>query len=205
MEIPMNNALLTLIKLVLTVLFLPVTWACGVIFYRYVAAFPGSHGEFFLWGMFGFLLIFLFFYQFWVAYEFGQNIVSGLLQFAAPANRFMAKCVPFYLTVILLSYCAVANLLRVNSYDHYFMFFAGFAFVMHILLTAQDLQEQEKAFIKPAYLLMMTMAFILTVFVTVLLFNLVLGEFTLPDFFWSMIDHAGDTYSFIGERMMFGG
>ena len=51
------------------------------------------------------------------------------------------------------------------------MFFAGFAFMMHVLLTAQDLQEQEKTFIKTTYLFTITTAFILTVLVTVLLFN----------------------------------
>ena len=200
----MNEGLVTLIKVILAVLLLPILWACGVVFHGHITSFSGAYGEFFLWGMFGFLILFLFFYQFWGVYEFGQKITTNLFQFTFPVGRIIVRIVPFYLTVILLLYYVTVNLLGIKVSDHYFMFFSGFAFTMHILLTAQDLQQQEKAFIKPAYLLMMGIVTVLMVFVTVLLFDLVFMEFTFPEFFKRMSSEAWANYSRVGEIMVLG-
>ncbi len=191
-----------MVKVVLTVLLLPVLWACGVMFHGYVVSFPGASGEFFLWGMFGFLMLFLFFYQFWGVYEFGQKMTTGIFQFTFPIGKILVHCVPFYLTAILLLYYVLANLLDVKVVDHYFMFFAGFAFTMHILLMAQEMQHHEKAFIKPAYLFMMTVATILMIFITVLLFDLVFKEFTFPEFFRSVLDEAWGLYTRFGGALV---
>ncbi len=200
----MNDALLTIIKIGLTVLILPIVWACGVVFHGHIVSLPGSSGDFFLWGMFGFLMLFLFFYQFWGVYEFGQKITTGMFQFTFPVGKILVLIVPFYLTAILLLYYVLANLLGVKVVDHYFMFFAGFAFTMHILLTAQEMQQQEKTFIKPTYLFMIGIVTILMVFVTVLLFDLVFGKFMFPKFFETVSSEAWSNYARIGNVIVFG-
>jgi hypothetical protein len=199
----MSDALFTLIKFVLAVLLLPLVWACSTVLYEHVTDFPGAFGEFFLWGMLGFLLVFLFFYQFWGVYEFGQKITAGVFQFAAPLTRVIAYIVPFYLTFILLSFFVVRVFLDVDSYDHYFMFFAGFTFTLHILLTAQDLQEQEKALIKPSYLFMMMVVFIGLSCVVVLLFDLVFQDWTFSKFFQSVVSQSLDNYYLTCKRIFF--
>jgi hypothetical protein len=191
----MSDGLLMLVKIALAVLLLPALWACGVVFHDYIASFPGAYGEFFFWGMFGFLMLFLFFYQFYGVYEFGQKIVTGAFQFMFPFSKVLVCAVPFYLTIILLLYTLVVNALGVKVSDHYFMFFAGFFFSMHLILTAQDLQQQEKSFIKPTYLLMMSVSGIFLACITVLLFNLVFMKFTFPDFLQDFLSEAGSNYT----------
>jgi len=196
----MNNTLLVVVKFIVGVLLLPVVWATAVLFHQHVEAFPGTYGEFFLWGVFSYLMLFLFFHHFWGLYDFGQKIFSGAFQLASPANGFIAKIVPFYLTLILLGFCVTTKLLDINTYDHYFMFFAGFAFTMHIILTAQDLQSGQKMFLKPEYLFIGSIVFILLVFMVILLFDLALGEFTIPDFARSVWNDALDIYYLIGQK-----
>jgi len=197
----MTNTLFTVIKFVLALVLFPIVWATAVAFHRYVLVLPGSYGAFFFWGMFGYVLIYLFFFQFWGAYEFGQKIVSELLRFTAPANHFIAKIIPFYVTLILLLFYAVKHFLHIDHYDHYFMFFTGFTMTMHIVLTAQDLQENEKSFIKPAYLFTMVCALIAMAFFVVLLFNLVLKEFMLLEFFKSVWNNADDVYYLLVRKI----
>jgi len=197
----MNTTLMTTLKFLASIVLLPIVWAAGMAFHQFINVLPGMDGDFFFWGMFGFTLIFLFFYQFWGVYEFGQRMVSGLLQFTAPANHFIAKVVPFYVTLILLLFYVIKHFLGADQYDHYFMFFAGFALTMHIFLTAQDLQENEKVFIKPTYLFTMMCAFILMMFFTILLFNLVLREFTFLNFVNSTLDDALGVYHFVLQRI----
>lgn len=198
----MGDTLLAIMKFVLGILLLPVVWVTAVVFHQFVVGFPGTHGEFFFWGMFGYLMLFLFFHQFWGMYEFGQKICSGFFQLTSPANKFIARIVPFYLTLILLGFSVMTKFLDIHSYDHYFMYFAGFAFTMHIILTAQELQSDQKMFLKPEYLFKGTIVFILLIFVVVLLFNLAFGEFTVQEFARSVWNDALDVYTFMGEKVI---
>jgi len=199
----MGDALIVLSKFILAVLLFPIAWASANIFYQHMVNLPGPHHEFFFWGMLGYLLLFVFFYRFEGVYGFGQRLVSGALQFAYPANNFIARVIPFYLTLILLGYAATVNFLKVMNYDHYFMFFAGFAFTMHVILTAQDLQGEEKTFIKPAYFFMMVIVFTLFLCVVVLLFDLVFKVFMFPEFFQGVKDQAIEIYSIVGRLFCF--
>ena len=195
----------SIIKFILAVLVLPVAWASASEFHRYTMRLPGSYEEFFYWGMFGFVLLYVFFYQFWGPYEVGQKVFAAIFQFTAPANRLIAYIIPFYLTVILLLFAFTLNFLEINAYDHYFMFFSGFAFTMHIILTADELQESEKAFIKPTYLLSIMFVLTLMLCITILLFNLVLMKFTYPDFARAVISKSWDIYIEAYNRLAFWG
>ncbi|HQP09960.1 MAG TPA: hypothetical protein PKV41_01075 [Candidatus Omnitrophota bacterium] len=198
----MNDALLSIIKIILAVLIFPVVWACGVVFQQHIMALPHSYGEFFFWGILGFLLLFLFFYQFWGVYEFGQRVMTSIFQVTFPIGKIFLNIIPFYLTVILLLYYVMTNFLGIKITDFYFMFFSGFAFAMHILLMAQDMQQQEKTLIKPAYLFAMGIVTVLMIFVTVLLLDLVFKRFTFPEFFDAVSEKSWDVYSRIGSLIV---
>ena len=199
----MNNAILNISKFILAAVFLPIAWASASEFHRHIMRALGAYSEFFFWGMFGFTLLYLFFYQFWGVYELGQKITAGIFQFTSPANRLMADIVPFYLTVIMLLFSITQNFLEVSILDHYFMFFSGFAFTMHVVLTAQNLQEPESAFIKPTYLFSAMVVLPLVVCVTVLLFDLVQLEFAFPEFAQSVIGRSLDIYVEASRRLAF--
>ena len=130
------------------------------------------------------------------------HVVSELLRFMAPANYFVAKIIPFYTTLILLLFYAVKHFLNIDLYDHYFMFFTGFTLTMHIILTAQDLQDNEKSFIKPTYLFVMMCGFILMVFFVTLLFNLMMKEFAFLEFLESMWVDASEVYYVVLRKLL---
>lgn len=199
----MNEGLMLLVRIVLSVLILPVIWACGVVFYGYVQAL-GSFGDFFLWGMFAFLLMYLFFYKFFGIYELGQKFMTRFFKSAFEVGRMVAMVIPFYLTIILLLYYVALNFLKLQISHQYFMYFSGFAFAMHVILTAQDLQQNEKASFKVAYLFQYCIAMVLMVFVTVLLFGLVLKDFAFLQFFSTFVDEIVANYSRVGDVMVFG-
>ena len=157
---------------------------------------------FFMYGVVGFLLVFLFLYQFWGVYEFGQNAIWSMTRWAAPVDRLVAKLFPFYMIIIIIVFYFVANILDNSKMNYYFMFFIGFSAAMHVFLTAQSLQEDEKMLIKPTYLLMINLTIISTIVLTVLLTDLVFEKFTFPSFFNSVMAHARKLYA-IGLRKFF--
>jgi len=190
----MANVVLSILKLVLAILLIPVVWVTVIESHGYVMSFPGAYSEFFLWGGFVFLMCYLFFYQFWGVYEFGQKIIAGLFVFLTPINGFVAKLIPCYLTAVMLAFYVTNHFLGITSYDHYFMFFSGFTLTMHLILCAQDLQDHEKLLIKPAYLFSMMVVFTAVALVTVLLFNLAFNKFIISDFVYTIAVKAGEIY-----------
>ena len=123
----MGEFIITLMKFFLAVLLLPIVIAAFIAFENHLGMYPTSHGEFFRWGIMAFLVTFLFLYQFWGVYEFGQRNMQNLLSFLSPLDRIVSRLVPFYLTIILLLFYATKTFLGVSKVSPYYMFFVGFA------------------------------------------------------------------------------
>jgi len=199
----MGNFLLTIFKFILSILLLPIVISSFIAFENHLITYPSSYAEFFRWGIIGFLVTFLFIYQFWGVYEFGQRTMQNLFSFLAPADRLLARMIPFYLIIILLLFYATKFLLGASKVSPYYMFFVGFAFAMHILLTAQNMQEEEKTPIKPTYFFWMSLCFVVILGLTVLLFDLTFDTWSFPRYIDEIKRTAENIYQ-LSFRRAFG-
>ncbi|VAX37930.1 hypothetical protein MNBD_UNCLBAC01-414 [hydrothermal vent metagenome] len=193
----MSNIFLTIIKSIFALLILPIIIASVTVVQGHFVHYPNIYQEFFFWGMLAFLITFLFLYQFWGFYEFGQKAMKTIFGFMSPLNRFMSTSIPFYFTVTMIAFWAIKNFFQTNNYDHHFIFFAGFALTMHILMTAQNLQEQEKTPIKPTYLFTISLSVLINILLSILLMDLASGRWTFPVFFNELIKQTQHTYELI--------
>lgn len=183
----MGNFVVSVIKFFFALALFPVTYASAVSFGHHLKTYPGAYQDFFIWGLLIFLVIFLFLYQFWGFYEFGQSAMNGIFKFIAPVNQVIARVFPFFMLLTLLVFYCVTTFGRTNRFDHYFMFFTGFTGAMHILLTAQDRQNQEQSPIKPNYLFLINLVAIVNISLLVLILDVILGKFTFNIFFGKVI------------------
>lgn len=190
----MGEGVIFLLKLVFTVLFAPVVYTSAVNFYDHLAVYPSPHGEFFKWGMCAFLLIFLFLHRFDKMYQGGQSAMTEVFRFLTPLNHALARIIPVYTTLILTALFAWGKFHDVGPYVHYFHFFAGFFFAMHILLLARELQDEEASFIKPSYLFGMGLYFVFSLCVVVLLLDMAAWQFTFFQFGGDALSDARDIY-----------
>ena len=92
--------------------------------------------------------------------------------------------------------------LKTPQYDPYFIFFAGFAFILHVLMTAKELQVSEKTIIKPDYFSTMAFTILVTSCLTILLFDLLFSKWTFPDFFEATILEAQRIYLLCFEKLV---
>ena len=111
----MGEFLLTIIKLVLALLLIPIVYACTLNLQAHFNFYPRVYGEMFLWGVIFCLISFLFIYQFWEVHEFGQKVVLNLFQFIAPLDRFVSYLLPFYLIITMLIFYVTKGILKVPS------------------------------------------------------------------------------------------
>jgi hypothetical protein len=179
----MGEGILNIIKIILTLLLFPFLYIFATRFHHHLTVYPNNPQDFFLFGVMGFLLVFLFIYQFFGVFEVGQKITGQAFRFAAPLDKFMANCVPFYPVVIMLLFYIVRNLFKFSDWNHQFLFFAGFTMAMHVLLVAQDLQGEERGVFRPNYFFSISVVFLANILVMILLMDLVYGKFTLFNFF----------------------
>ncbi len=96
--------------------------------------------------------------------------------------------------LIVIAFYITVHFFKVKTFSHYFMFFAGFFSAMHILLTSQQLQEEEKMPIKPSYLLSMSIIFIFNIFIMVVSLDIITKSFTFPAFFNDVVSGAFQIY-----------
>ena len=198
----MGDFLIGLIKIFLATLLIPVVIASVLGFQNHLTTYPMEYQDFFLWGIMAFLLVFLFAYQFWGVYEFGQKIMGDIFKFSAPFNSIISYVLPFYFIIIMFLFYATTEFLGIKRYDPYFMFFSGFSLAMHTFLSAQDLQEQEKTPVKPSYLLTICVVVILNIVLMVLFMDLILGKWTFPAFFETTWQGVQNKYDFILHQMI---
>ncbi len=191
----MGKFILTVLKVILAILLIPIVIACSIVFYKHLTFYPSGYKEFFIWGALSFLLAFLFIYQFWSLHELGQKAGRGLFRLLAPADIVLARMLPFFSVIIFISFYIIKRILHFDNYDHYFIYFAGFIFAMNILLVAQELQNEETSAFKPNYFFWMGITFVMNIIFVVLLMDLVVWKFTFMRFFWASVEEARKIYT----------
>ncbi len=197
----MGDFLINTLKLAVAVLLIPVLMAASKYFYQHFSYYPSNYQDFFFWGVLIFIFIFVFFYQFWGLYEFGQKISGVLFKALTPLDGILSAMFPLYTVLLLVSCWVFKHFLNVD-YSLYFIFFAGFMLMMHIVLTAQELQEQSKSPFHPTYLSMMSISYLANMMIALLLLDLVVEKFTFFKFLQCVGIEAKDTYLFVIHNLI---
>lgn len=199
----MGDSIWAGVKTVLAVVLLPLALASLYSFHAHLSTYSSTFQSQFFLGAATFLFLFLFCYQFWGIYEGGQKVVEGALRFMAPMERLVAHLLPFYLISAWVALFVLRNFLDLTRYNNIFVFVAGFTATMHTVLTARDLQEQEKSLLKSTYLFVMTLVFIVMGVYLVGFLDVAGGPSTLMVYVKVLIQKATDIYVMILDRMLF--
>ncbi|MDO8581069.1 MAG: hypothetical protein Q7S13_06280 [Candidatus Omnitrophota bacterium] len=196
----MGETILNILKFLMAIALMPIVIACTLGGYEHLAEYPVHIAPFFKWGLIAFFLTYVFIYQFTGVFAVGQQLMSGLFRFLAPLDQFIAYCIPFYTSLILLVYVILDKMFDATQYSHYFLFFAGFAFAMHVLLVAQDLQQNGAN--KATYFFTMSLVYIINICVIVFYLDWVSREWTILPFIQDAAGRAIDIYLMVFERMI---
>ena len=189
----MGEFFINIIKLFFALLLVPIALACAIVIQGHFDTYHG-YADFVLWGILAFLFFHLFIYKFSAVYEFGQKFIAIIFRFLAPMDRFISYLIPFYFTLISVVFYTVTRFWDVAAYQHYFVFFLGFSFAMHIICSAEGLQDQEKMLIKPSYFLWMSLVFIFNILWAVLVLDVLTGQWTFLRFLDATMSSSWDYY-----------
>ncbi len=193
----MKDAFFVVLKFLFAVLILPLVIASTFAFQNELVKFEPALRDALSWGMFSYIILKFFVYDFGVVYTFGQRLVTAAFQFLKPLVNAAPYVFPVYSMIVLAAYAVVSWMGNLDAWRTVFLFLFAFTFSMHIILTAQDLYNKDSSAGKPTYFFGMSLVYILDVFLMALLASLVLPGFSFPTFFNDLTGASGNIYKVV--------
>ena len=158
---------------------------------------------YFLWGVCSYVVMHLFFFKPQYIYNLGHEVVhvfSTWLSFGRAKNlkvsdqggsvqttksNFFINISPYFIPIYTLLLCLAYFLLSkfgdVTNYAPYFIFFIGFTFTMHILLTAEALKAAQPDLIKTGYLFSLSLIYVINVMLAGWIIGMIFPGFSFVD------------------------
>lgn len=189
----MTHGLLGIIKFAVFIVLLPIV--IGVIsgFQEELLRISGG-GEIFWWGVIAYTIFHLFIFTPQGLYRFWQSVFMEICSFIGVAANALVLAVPIITTVLLLVYFLVTVIFNQTWGQESLIFFTGISMALHVILSAQELYEEDDSRIKGHYLFNISAVFIVNVILLVLLFDLIFKKFSFLGFFDSAFQSADYIY-----------
>jgi len=144
----------------------------------------------------------LFFCRLEGVYQVGQKIFIEIFKFNTPLAAVVPRIIPLWTIVVMLVYFFLHRVFDLRHFDTYLQFFMGLTFVMHLVLTAQQINKEDGLIIKPHYLCAMGLTYIALLAVAVGLLDALYSDVSLVRY----LKHFGEVtlkyYGMIFRRMM---
>lgn len=158
---------------------------------------------YFLWGLAAYVAMHLFFFKPNFLYNLGHETVHVLTTWASfgkakkmkvsaeggsvqttKSNFFISISpyfVPLYTTLLCLAYFIISKFRDISVYAPYFVFFIGFTFTMHIIMTVEALKTAQPDLIKTGYLFSLSLIYLANLIVAGFIISLIFPGFSFID------------------------
>ena len=213
------------IKNVIAILFIPIVISLTKTFYLELAGVKSLTGpaRHFLWGFsaYAFMYIVLFkmdflyvlgheFMHVIAVWIFGGKVISFKVQkkkgsvTSTKKNIFIDLApylVPVYTVLVSLGYLIASSFWQLDSYLPHFIFFAGFSFSFHIIMTIEKVKIEQPDFLDFGYLNSLVLIYLINVIIMAFLFGFLFPDFVFGNFMDSFFTNTKELYIVIYEQL----
>ena len=196
----MRYGLFSILKFFLAIVLLPLVIAVSIAFYQQLMKMD-QLSPFFIWGVFSYVIMHLFLFVPQYTYEFGQKVFASFFPFSVVLAKLVPLIAPLWMTLLLVLYYIVSTIFKMKGIGQFFVFMGGFTLSLHIILTAQDLHDEDSNALKANYLFSISLIFILNLFLVSLLMSLDFKQFSFVSFFDAMSTIAKEIYASFWHKM----
>lgn len=222
----MINLLKKIFRLIVGIIFLPLTITVSKAFYYQLSGmsiFDSKNQIYFLWGAASYIVIHLFFFKPNYIYNLGHeavHVISTWLSFGKAKNlkassqggsiqttksnffiNISPYFVPIYTLILCLAYFVISKFRDIAPYAPYFIFFIGFALAMHIILTVDALKIAQPDLIKTGYLFSLSLIYVINIILVGFVISLILTGFSFVDFFLQFCLETKELYILIFRQL----
>ncbi|MCB9771333.1 MAG: hypothetical protein H6754_02115 [Candidatus Omnitrophica bacterium] len=196
----MVDAFFMLIKIIFAVLLSPI---CYAISKSFAAELPrlGGMEHLFIWGVVVYVALQLFFYTPQGLFQFAQKVFGDIFKSVPILAAVVPLFVPIIPTIILVACYVMIAFFNLQPVQSYMLFFAGFTFAMHLILSAHAEFEEDNSGLKPHYLFLFSLTFIFNILLLSVLLALNFAEFSFWNFFSSAFDTAKEIYIHVFNQL----
>lgn len=192
----MANKIIGILKLIFAVLLLPVVIASSFGFAKEIVLLGKPLVDFFLWGIFAFLILYHLIWEPVIVYQKGQRVVEVIFKFFAPLVKIASFCLPIYTLLILIVYWLLSLVVAsLKDFVNYFIILASFFLTMHIVFTAKTLKSREADFLKANYFFAVEFIYLISLCLIAGLLNIIFNGFSFLEFFRSSCQNTKDIVS----------
>lgn len=193
--------LLILLKFAVGLCLLPIVYAVSVCFARELIKLEPLVIHSFIWGIAGFLVVYLFIWEPAVLYKKGQRILEVLFRFFAPLVKVAPFVLPIYTILIFLIYFILVSFMDLRNLLPVFLFGAGFSLALHLVFSAKTLRSKQGDSLKANYIFGFSWIYILDVLLLTLFFNLAFENFSILTFLNGSCQLAKNIYQALFSQM----
>ncbi|MFQ5681390.1 MAG: hypothetical protein ACE5GG_05010 [Candidatus Omnitrophota bacterium] len=177
---------ISILKLIICVLLLPVSLAGTS------ALLDGLHkindaGQAFFWsGVFGFFVVDLVICRLSGIYKKGQRLVEVVFGFLSPLLKVAPYLFPVWTIAVLLSFLSVRLFVDIPMVRDAFLFLSGFSLVLHLVYSVSGLRARGDDFLRAGYFFLVSFVYPISIFILAVALSCLSAEFSLGEFcrFW---------------------
>jgi hypothetical protein len=173
----------TLLKLTAGICLLTFVYGVSVSFSDELVKLAPAVVRSFVWGMAGFLGIYLFIYEPAVLFKKGQRILEVIFRFFAPLVRVAPYALPAYTFLICFVYLIWSSFVDIDNYLSVFLFSIGFSAALHLVFCAKTLRSKQGDSLKSNYIFGFSCIYILNALSLAGFFSLAFEDFSFVNFF----------------------
>lgn len=197
----MKEAGLVILKIVFTVVMLPVLVASAVALQRQAFTLSGDLQQALGLGLTSFLILKLFVYDFQALHHLGQGITTFCFRAFKGLAQVAPFVIPLYSVFVLLVYAILQFMGKARGLQYLFFTLLAFTFSMHVVMTAQELYEKDGAYGKPTYFFSMVLITIVDLVVLALVVSAITPAFDFLKFFNDIDRCVGQIYRAVFQQL----
>lgn len=185
---------LVLLKLAIGICLLPMVYGVTVSFSQEIIKLDPAVTRAFIYGIIGFLAVYLFIWEPAVLFKKGQRILEVIFRFFAPLVKVAPFLLPIYTLLLFAAYFISTIFGNTLSCVLAFLFAIGFSVALHLVFCAKTLRSKQGDSLKANYLFGFSWIYILDSLLLAIFFNLAFEDFSFISFFNGSCQIAKDIY-----------
>jgi hypothetical protein len=191
----LKDRLLSILKLILAVLLLPVVIGITISFMQNLGLMDAKVSLAFGWGVVVYLILHILLYEPSQVYDAGKKISEKALVFFSPLVKVAGFCIPIFTILTFVAYYAASLIWKELNLFPAFSFAVSFTLTMHLVFTANSLKRKQPGDLKENYFFSIFIIYIVNMLIVAGAFSLLSPDFSFVDFVKKCGDVAAVIYT----------
>lgn len=190
----MVNLLLSLIKLLIAVVIIPIVIAVTSSFIEELRTIDPDVGIFFLTGVLAYLAVYLLAFQLQRLYQGGQKFLQVIFGFSQVFAKAISFILPIYAVILLAAYLIAGLFGDAEAYLYLLVALVGFFVTLHFILGAQELKAGQADLLKANYIASLLFIWTFCIIISAVMLYFAKTGFYFNEFVKNAYDAASEIY-----------